>query len=301
MPNVVDTENSLEEYTSEVLFHPRIANSKGGEDQERVDDELPSELSLFTGQVVVRLRGNTLSRSVSLFESQQRGYVPLLPDDETNTSFGFLHPRQQTTTGVFSISDWVLSDANFEPAAEAPIDLPRLGSGSASWLDRHWTGILEIRDLERGWDANLNSVTGDPDLMRAINLASWTGAFGYYFTSSAPWLDGLLGKLEEMRNLRPGWDSYGALPPNDWALAIAEKAIKAFANCGVQPDKVLPSVENGVGISVTRGERYGFLEVLNSQGVVGITACGKDTYEVLEFDPDSIAECVERICAFANG
>ena len=295
MPNVVDTENSLEEYTSEVLFHPRIANSKGGEDQERVDDELPSELSLFTGQVVVGLRGNTLSRSVSLFESQQRGYVPLLPDDETNTSFGFLHPRQQTTTGVFSISDWVLSDANFEPAVEAPIDLPRIG---ASWLDRHWTGILEIRDLERGWDANQNPVTGDLGL---IDLASWTDAFSYYLTSSFPWLDGLLAKLEEMRVLRPGWDSYSALPPNDWALAIAEKAIKAFANCGVQPDKVLPSVENGVGISVTRGERYGFLEVLNSQGVVGITACGKDTYEVLEFDPDSIAEGVERICAFANG
>ena len=298
MPNVVDTENSLEEYTSEVLFHPRIANSKGGEDQERVGEELLSEVSRIIGQVVVPLPGNTLSRSVDLFESKHRGPAHELTDDETNVSLGHLHSWGQATTRTFTVRDWLLSDANVEPAAEPFVGVLKLSSGSAGRLDRHLTGIHEIRDLERGWDANLNSVTGDPDLMRAINLASWTGAFGYYFTSSAPWLDGLLGKLEEMRNLRPGWDSYGALPPNDWALGIAEKAIRAFAKCGVQPDKVLPSVENGVGISVTRGERYGVLEVLNSQEVVSVTAYSNEDYEVWELDPNNIAEAVGKICAF---
>ena len=284
MPNVVETENSLEEHTSRFLFHPRTANSKGGEDQERVGEEFLSEESLFIGQVVV-----------SLFESKPRGLAHQLPDDESNIFLGHLHSWGQATTRTFTVRDWLLSDANFEPAAEALVGLPRLGSGSASWLDRHWTGILEIRDLERGWDANQNPVTGDLGL---IDLASWTDAFSYYLTSSFPWLDGLLAKLEEMRVLRPGWDSYSALPPNDWALGIAEKAIRAFAKCGVQPDKVLPSVENGVGISVTRGERYGVLEVLNSQEVVSVTAYSNEDYEVWELDPNNIAEAVGKICAF---
>ena len=297
MPNVVDTEDSLDDHTNQVLFHPRIASSKGGLEKVRVDEEFLSEVSLITGQVIGRFRGSILPGSATIFEPQHRGFAPQLLDDETDVFFVHARPQQQSTTRIFNIRDRVLSDANCEPI-EALGELTGIGAGSSGQMDRHLAGIHEFRDLERGVDANPTSVTGDLDSVWAADLASWTGAFGYCFTSSAPWLDDLLGKLEEMRYLEPGWDSYEALPPNEWALKKAQEALWAFASRKAQPDKVLPSVENGVGISVTRGERYGFLEVLNSHEVVGVTAYSREDYEVWELDPNNIAEAVGKICAF---
>ena len=62
----------------------------------------------------------------------------------------------------------------------------------------------------------------------------------------------LLKKLEDLKNLKPGWDSYDAAPPNEVALKNARTLLEAFLAVGIPIAEVAASAEGGVAIVFSR-------------------------------------------------
>lgn len=299
MPNIADTGNDLDYFESQTLIEPQKSRTERGKDIEQGVREWFS-LSNSACNNVYDIFDNTsvtpVDRSGETIGEGASGHNIV---HTIHTSLDRISLPKKLKVWIVSSGRRELSYADFRVIAADPSRDPEVSRGG--WLDWNGAKLVDIRESEFSWNANQALTPSDQELLDAVVLASTADYGSSIRTSSAAWLVELLDRLSAMRHLEPGWDSYRALPPNDWALKKAKEALWAFASLRVQPDKVLPSVENGVGISVTRGERYGFLEVFNSQEVVGVTACGDNPYSVLEFDPANIAEGVEWICAFATG
>lgn len=85
-------------------------------------------------------------------------------------------------------------------------------------------------------------------------------------TPSSPmrrWID-LRRKLESFRLLRSGWNSYNAPPPSKESLEAAKRFLAVTENRNLRPSRITPSVVGGVGITIRRSGKKGFVEFYNS-------------------------------------
>lgn len=72
-------------------------------------------------------------------------------------------------------------------------------------------------------------------------------------------------QLDELKNLKEGWDSYDALIPSEEILIRSRKILYELMNHQTPPEKVLASASGGVAfIYVGKGNHRGVIEILNT-------------------------------------
>lgn len=299
MSDAFDTANETALCTTQALVQsPRIESEHGLSLEQRIGDR-PSVFNFVGAQVRQKSHSTAATQDDRVGEIIGKVIAAShLKSHLANISFDHLAVPIQTDTWNKPVGNREAANEDFwSSSAESHSD-PQVSR--VPWVDWNLSSLVEILSVESGWVASPALFLPEWRSFDAIELEDTADPISNLRACSADWLGEMLDKLGEMRELKPGWDSYGALPPDDWALEKAQEALWAFATQEVQPDRVLPSVESGVGISVTRGEKYVFLEILNSEEVVGVAAHNRDNYDVWEFDPNDIAEAVEKICALIS-
>ncbi len=113
-----------------------------------------------------------------------------------------------------------------------------------------------------------------------------------------------LSKLESFRNLRPGWDSYEAEPPNETALENARQVLLFLMDSESSlPVLVAPSAEGGVALVFARdSSKYADIECFNDGEVLAITSepAQEPTIWPLTPDEEGFRTALERITTFLD-
>ena len=76
-------------------------------------------------------------------------------------------------------------------------------------------------------------------------------------------------RLEAMKALKANWNSYGAEPPNEYAMTLASRFLEAMEQEGIEPTRVNPTAMEGVAIARRVGPRNTYFEFYNR----GESAC----------------------------
>ena len=103
-------------------------------------------------------------------------------------------------------------------------------------------------------------------------------------------------QLNKLRDLEYDWDGYGSPPPNAWAFARAEEAIRLFLSHQLEPSKVAPLGRGGVEIYFDCRTKLADLQCSNSGKLFNVTV---DPAGRIEVDEESDVEtAIQRIQAF---
>lgn len=78
-------------------------------------------------------------------------------------------------------------------------------------------------------------------------------------TVSSTWQD-LSEKLNSYLGLKDGWDGYSAPPPPPRAVAMAKEFLAVLQEFNLEPTRVKPSVVGGIGITIRKEGRKGYIE-----------------------------------------
>lgn len=110
-------------------------------------------------------------------------------------------------------------------------------------------------------------------------------------------------KLKKASSLQKNWDSYGADPPNSFALFWAEKTLAILSQKRFLPSHVAPSVENGIGISFSSDffeDKYSDIEFFNEGNILAVIYNRQEDPEVWEVDVsiEGITSAIEKIYVF---
>jgi hypothetical protein len=113
----------------------------------------------------------------------------------------------------------------------------------------------------------------------------------------------LLGKLktiESLQKLPQGWDGLNAECPNRTAVNSAKLILVHLFRMKFLPDRITPSVENGVGISFVRGEKYADIECFNSGEILAVISDRRRAPTVWEVNnhPQDITSSLRKIRDF---
>jgi hypothetical protein len=103
------------------------------------------------------------------------------------------------------------------------------------------------------------------------------------------WFIKYLRKLTEFSRLSQNWDSHDAEPPNAIAINHAKRILSILVRMNFPPSHVTPSVENGVGISFIRGNKYADIECFNTGEILAVTSTGNGDPTVWEVENNSAA------------
>jgi len=114
-------------------------------------------------------------------------------------------------------------------------------------------------------------------------------------------------KLTKLSTLEHNWDSYGAEPPNEFALQWADITLGILEELGREPNALVPSVENGIGICFINGDKFADIEFFNEGEILAIVFQKKlsldnsnpNIWEV-GINTDSIKETLEVIHKFIS-
>ncbi len=103
--------------------------------------------------------------------------------------------------------------------------------------------------------------------------------------------------VHALAQLRPNWDSYGAPAPNGRSIANAIRVLNLVESLNLDPTRILPSAEGGVGICFVREDRYADIECSNEGEVLGVYYIGAQMPVLLETDATdaSISAALEWI------
>lgn len=111
--------------------------------------------------------------------------------------------------------------------------------------------------------------------------------------------------FDDMRQLEKGWDSYDADPPNEVAIGLAQKVLVECGRQAVNPERVMASVEGGVGISLYATTMdYAYVECLNDGALSGCVSVKDKPLDVWDFDnptDKTIRSSVLLLKLFAEG
>jgi hypothetical protein len=89
-------------------------------------------------------------------------------------------------------------------------------------------------------------------------------------------------QLDEMRHLPDNWNGYGSAPPNHVAIRNSLEALYLTLEMDFPPSQVVPSAQEGVGISFASGEKRAIIECFNDGDIVVIKYEGDSDPEVRE-------------------
>jgi len=103
--------------------------------------------------------------------------------------------------------------------------------------------------------------------------------------------------VHALAKLRPNWDSYGAPAPSGRSIANAIRVLNLLESLNLDPTRILPSAEGGVGICFVREDRYADIECSNDGEVLGVYYVGAQMPALLETDGTeaSISAALEQI------
>jgi hypothetical protein len=113
-----------------------------------------------------------------------------------------------------------------------------------------------------------------------------------------------LARLESFHNLRRGWDSYNAEPPNETSINNARHVLHVLwaSEIAAPVRTIAPSVEGGVGIVfASHGKKYADIECFNDGEILAITSEEASEPLVWTLEVGSIRRAVERISSFLDG
>lgn len=121
-------------------------------------------------------------------------------------------------------------------------------------------------------------------------------------TKRESWFDACRRALQEMNNLKKGWDGYDADPPNEVAERRGMEVLDALLELEkFQPARLSPSVEGGVVFSFFSRDLYADIECFNSGEVVAVTSKPHEEPTVWEVGTPgnhSLLESLEQIADF---
>jgi hypothetical protein len=106
-------------------------------------------------------------------------------------------------------------------------------------------------------------------------------------------------QLQELADLSPNWDSYGAEVPNESAKSTAEKVVALLRSMSVPPTRIVASSEGGIGICFVHEDRYADLECFNTGEIVAVSYRGTREPHAWEVAPEdeAIKAAIEQIRA----
>jgi hypothetical protein len=115
------------------------------------------------------------------------------------------------------------------------------------------------------------------------------------------------GQFEELyaaiaftNQLKNNWDGYGAHVPNETARAAATAVLDCLFARAVEPARIVPTAEGGIGLSFSgKNRRYADIECFNSGEILAVTSDRISEPTVWAVDVEaSLDETVERILTF---
>ncbi|HEY3320468.1 MAG TPA: hypothetical protein VGP72_08380 [Planctomycetota bacterium] len=98
-----------------------------------------------------------------------------------------------------------------------------------------------------------------------------------------------------MAKLRDGWNGRGSAAPNQVAITCAQEVLDKLSDLGLAPANVLPSVDEGVGISFSSGKRYALIECYNTGEIAAVISLDVEHVEAWDVTEASLTEAVEKI------
>lgn len=78
----------------------------------------------------------------------------------------------------------------------------------------------------------------------------------------------LIADIKSFVNYPPNWDSFGSQPPNEIAIMNAIKGLQILAGNGLFPDKVSPSMEEGIIFEFLLMSNYYLFEFYNDGDII---------------------------------
>jgi hypothetical protein len=124
---------------------------------------------------------------------------------------------------------------------------------------------------------SLSVITPKPDFgADAVRLAA---------VASDVWFE----RLESIKSLQSGWDSYSAPAPGAVAFANALAFLQVLKLADKVPSKLAPSVVGGIGITFKNAARKVYVEFNNKGGVLALFSDGVSDPRVEKISPDEKA------------
>jgi len=163
---------------------------------------------------------------------------------------------------------WRLPPRGVEGAARAMQGLPLRAARVTGVQRRDWIGI---------------PIAMAPDAVVGVLIIP--GQPAHAVKERTPhWLAECYRRLAELQQLPEDWDSYGAAPPNDFAISLARKVLKRLHIVGLPAPHISPSAEDGVCMSFRKGGLYADIECFNSGEMLAATSDGEGDQHVWEVD-----------------
>ena len=122
-----------------------------------------------------------------------------------------------------------------------------------------------------------------------------------HLSQGVSWLSRSRKSLDSMGMLPDNWNGYGSVAPNRIALYYAAQILDVLAVMGFAPANVVPSADNGVGISFRKGERYALIESYNSGEMAAVLSLSAGLPEAWDVFPWTVKETLERIYEHIHG
>ena len=129
------------------------------------------------------------------------------------------------------------------------------------------TEILRLPPFGLGNSQHSYSAGRPASALRAVEREMLKSATNSHYIRRIQRLETLIEQTKELSNLKEHWDSYGATPPNDWAIGAALRFLISGVAMDIQPAKVLPSAEGGIALRFVLEKKRALVEFLNSKSV----------------------------------
>lgn len=108
-------------------------------------------------------------------------------------------------------------------------------------------------------------------------------------------------QLEELRELRRGWDSYDAEVPNTTAFRRAHEILTAAQQERLDVTRIVPSAEGGIGICFVASGRYAHIEASNDGELTLVMFSGNDPAEIREIhDEPALVQALHQIRQYTD-
>ncbi len=92
-------------------------------------------------------------------------------------------------------------------------------------------------------------------------------------------------QIKKIENLKPDWDSYGAEPPHEKAITHARYILEKSLSI-IQPQRIIASVEGGVGLVFQSEHGCADIECLNDGTIMAAIKRYGDTPDFRELTCD---------------
>lgn len=126
---------------------------------------------------------------------------------------------------------------------------------------------------------------------------------GWWVANVESWISRYYRQLDEFKELQDNWNGYGSEAPNNIALTLSHELGDILHEREFEPTRVLPSAEEGVGVSFASGEKRAIIECFNDGDVVAVTYEDDGEPRVWEVGSSEVdlREAVDHIYDFIHG